>query len=81
MVGLIREEFDVVYARIVEQLRGTLTADEYRELIALEYVLIWGYDEPGDEERYKYLTNKKNYEYIYSNNICCHYGNNFVNKK
>ena len=81
MVGLIREQFDVVYARIVEQLRGTLTADEYRELIALEYVLTWGYDQPGDEERYKYLTNKKDYEYIYSNSSSSNLSNNITNTK
>lgn len=52
-------DFDEIYERAVEQLRGNLTAKEYRELIALEYVLTWGYDEPGDEKRYKYLSNKK----------------------
>ena len=50
---------DDIYDKIVEDLRGHLTSDEYKEMIALEYVLTWGYDKPDDEERYKYLTNKK----------------------
>lgn len=59
MVGLDKEEFDRVYDRVVEELRDNLTAEEYKELISLEYVLTWKYNKPGDEERYSYLINKK----------------------
>jgi hypothetical protein len=48
------------YDKIVEELRGNLTNQEYRELITLEYVLTWGYDKKNDEERYKQLRDKKN---------------------
>lgn len=51
--------FDEIYDKIVEELRGNLTNGEYRELIALEYVLTWGYDNPEDEERFKELRDKK----------------------
>ncbi len=51
--------FDEIYDRIVEELRGNLTNEEYRELITLEYVLTQGYDKPEDEERFKELRNKK----------------------
>jgi hypothetical protein len=56
LVGLVMDD---IYDKIVEDLRGNLTSDEYKEMITLEYVLTWGYDKPDDEERYKYLTNKK----------------------
>ena len=55
----VRLVMDDIYDKIVEKLRGNLTSDEYKEMITLEYVLTWGYDKPDDEERYKYLTNKK----------------------
>jgi hypothetical protein len=51
--------FDKIYDRVVEELRGNLTNEEYRELITLEYVMTQGYDKPGDEERYKELRDKK----------------------
>jgi hypothetical protein len=55
-----KDEFDKVYDKIVEELRGNLTSEEYKELITLEYVLSQGYDVKGDEERYKELSNKRN---------------------
>ena len=51
--------FDEVWTKVAEELRGNLTVEEYKELITLEYVLTWGYDKPGDEERYKELRIKK----------------------
>jgi hypothetical protein len=59
----MEESFNKVYDKVVEELRGNLTNEEYRELITLEYVLTWGYDKKNDEERYKELRNKK-YEQI-----------------
>ena len=50
------KSFEEIYDGVVESLRGNLTNQEYRELITLEYVLTWGYDNPGDEERYKELS-------------------------
>ena len=44
---------------MVEDLRGNLTSEEYKELITLEYVLTWGYDKNNDEGRYKELRLKK----------------------
>ena len=51
--------FNDIYNEIVEDLRGNLTNEQYRELITLEYVLTQGYDKLGDEERFKELRNKK----------------------
>lgn len=51
--------FDEVWDKVAEELRGDLTVEEYKELITLEYVLTWGYDNPEDEERYKELRIKK----------------------
>jgi hypothetical protein len=51
--------FEEIYNKIVEESRGNLTNQEYRELITLEYVLTWGYDNPGDEQRYMELGKKK----------------------
>lgn len=51
--------FDEVWDKVAEELRGNLTVEEYKELITLEYVLTWRYDNPGDEERYKELRIKK----------------------
>lgn len=51
--------FDKIYDKIVEELRGNLTNEEYRELITLEYVVSQGYDSPGDVERYMILSEKK----------------------
>jgi hypothetical protein len=31
------------------------TEKEWDEIITLEYVLTWGYENEGDEERYKFL--------------------------
>lgn len=55
----MEKSFDEIYNKIVEELRGNLTNDEYRELITLEYVLTQGYDKSGDEKRYKELRDKK----------------------
>ena len=64
MVGLemtyTDEEFNKIYNTVVDELRGNLTPEEYKELITIEYVLTWKYCEPGDEERYKELRIKKN---------------------
>jgi hypothetical protein len=51
--------FEEIYDEIVEDLRGNLTNEEYRELITLEYVVTQGYDKKGDYERYKELSEKK----------------------
>jgi hypothetical protein len=51
--------FDKIYDKIVEELRGNLTNEECRELITLEYVVTQGYDKPGDVERYMELSEKR----------------------
>ena len=51
--------FDEIYDEVIEDLRGNLTKEEYKELITLEYVLTQGYDKKGDNERYKQLSEKK----------------------
>ena len=51
--------FDEIYDEIINDLKGNLTSEEYKELITLEYVLTWKYNEPGDSERYNELKNKK----------------------
>ena len=51
--------FEEVWNKVSEELRGNLTVKEYQELITLEYVLTWRYDNPGDDERYKELRIKK----------------------
>ena len=51
--------FDKIYDKIVEELRGNLTNQEYRELMTLDYVVSQGYDEPGDVERYKELSERR----------------------
>ena len=51
--------FDEIYDKVVEELRGNLTNEEYRELITLEYVVTQGYDKEGDYERYKQLSEKR----------------------
>ena len=51
--------FDKTYDKIVEELRGNLTNQEYRELMTLDYVVSQGYDEPGDVERYKELSERR----------------------
>jgi hypothetical protein len=51
--------FDKIYDKVVEELRGNLTNEEYRELITLEYVVTQGYDKPGDVERYMELSEKR----------------------
>ena len=55
-----KKELDKPYDKIVEDLRGNLTSEEYKELITLELALSQGYDVNGDEERYKELSNKRN---------------------
>lgn len=51
--------FDEIYDKVVEELKGNLTNEEYRELITLEYVVTQGYDKPGDVERYMELSEKR----------------------
>lgn len=51
--------FEEVYNQIVENSRGNLTNEEYRELITLEYVVTQGYDKVGDVERLNELRSKK----------------------
>ena len=51
--------FDEIYDKIVEELRGNLSNEEYRELITLEYVISQGYDKKGDIERLMELRDKK----------------------
>jgi hypothetical protein len=51
--------FEEVYDQIVENSRGNLTNEEYRELITLEYVVTQGYDKVGDVERLNELRSKK----------------------
>ena len=53
------DRFEEIYNKIVEESRGELTNEEYRELIALEYVLTWGYGSPEDDERFTELRIKK----------------------
>lgn len=53
------ENFEAIYDKIVEESKGNLTNQEYRELITLEYVVSQGYDEPGDTERYMELSKRK----------------------
>ena len=57
--GISMSTFEEVWNKVAEELRGNLTVEEYQELITLEYVLTWGYDSSGDEERHKELSNKK----------------------
>lgn len=54
-----QDRFDEIYDKIIEELRGNLSNEEYRELIALEYVISQGYDKKGDIERLIELRNKK----------------------
>jgi hypothetical protein len=53
------KDFEVMYDKIVEESKGNLTNQEYRELITLEYVVSQGYDEPGDTERYIELSKRR----------------------
>jgi len=55
------EYFEKIYEKIVEESRGNLTAKEYKELIALEYVLTWRYTEKLEEDtqRYMHLSQKR----------------------
>jgi hypothetical protein len=53
------KDFEVMYDKIVEESKGNLTNQEYRELITLEYVVSQGYDEPGDTERYMELSKRR----------------------
>ena len=54
-----QKRFDEIYDKIVEELRGNLSNEEYRELITLEYVISQGYDKKGDIERLIELRDKK----------------------
>lgn len=54
-----QNRFDEIYDKIVEELRGNLSNEEYRELITLEYVISQGYDKKGDIERLMELRDKK----------------------
>ena len=42
-------------------MEGNLTQDEWRELVALDYVLTWNYTDnyERDLERYKFLSEKR----------------------
>jgi len=55
----MEKTFDEIYDKVVEKLRGNLTNEEYWELITLEYVVTQGYDNEGDVERYKELSEKR----------------------
>lgn len=57
--GETRSRFDEIYDKVVEELRGNLSNEEYKELITLEYVIAQGYDKSGDSERYMELSGKK----------------------
>ena len=48
-------------AMLQERTRGGLSPEEWKELVALEYVLTWNYceDSKADEERYKFLSEKR----------------------
>lgn len=54
-----KRTFEEIYDEIVNDLKGKLTSDEYKEMITLEYVLTQGYHKHGDDERYKELIDKK----------------------
>jgi hypothetical protein len=54
-----QKSFDEMYDRIVEELRGNLTNEEYRELVTIEYSISQGYDKPVDSERYWELRERK----------------------
>jgi hypothetical protein len=58
-VGESQKRFDDIYDKVVEELRGNLSNEEYRELITLEYVITQGYDKKGDTERLMELRDKK----------------------
>ena len=58
----MEKNFDEIYDKVVEKLRGNLTNEEYRELITLEYVVTQGYGNKGDYERYKQLSEKRHGE-------------------
>lgn len=51
--------FEEIYDEIVNDLKGKLTSEEYKELITLEYVVTQGYSKPVDSERYTDLIKKK----------------------
>lgn len=55
----MKENFEDIYDKIVEESKGNLTNKEYRELITLEYVVSQGYDEQGDTERYMELSKRR----------------------
>ena len=58
-LGESQKRFDDIYDKVVEELRGNLSNEEYRELITLEYVITQGYDKKGDTERLMELRDKK----------------------
>ena len=51
-------DFEAIYDKIVEESKGNLTNQEYRELITLDYVISQGYDKPGDIKRYMELSRR-----------------------
>ena len=53
------KDFEAIYDKIVEESKGNLTNQEYRDLITLEYVVSQGYDKPGDTERYMELSKRR----------------------
>jgi len=58
-----KRSFEEIYNEIVNDLKGNLTSDEYKELITLEYVVTQGYHKNDDIERYTELVKKK-YEHV-----------------
>lgn len=56
----VSKEFNTIYDKVVEELRGNLTTEEYEELIELEYAVGQGYYRDEESiERYKYLSKKR----------------------
>ena len=62
-----KKDFDSIYNKIVEESRFSLSADEYKELIGLEYGISQGYTTKDAEiKRYQILSKKRNP--VYSQN-------------
>ena len=57
--GENQETYDQIYDRIVEDLKGNLSNKEYRDLIALEYIISQGYENLGDVELYMELSKRR----------------------
>lgn len=56
-----KRTFQEIWNKVCDELKNNLTREEYQEFITLEYVLTQGYSDNlvSDEERYKYLSNKR----------------------